>query len=131
MERAQPQRLRPPPRERFAEDVTTLDLVRVFDALDLETTPSTDGHRQITLFKRGPFTLMALSFETDATWPRHVTDGVVTLDLLRGHVDIFTTEGRHTLLDQGLSIIQPRIALSLHAPKASHLLMGVYLESSD
>ncbi|RVU42448.1 hypothetical protein EA187_16355 [Lujinxingia sediminis] len=131
MEHPHPQRLRPPPRERFADDFTTFDLVRTFEALDREESVSTDGHRQITLFKRGPFTLMALSFEADASWPRHLTDGVVTLELIRGHLDIFTSEGRHTLLDRGLSVIQPRVALSIHAPRPSHLLMGVYLEPED
>ncbi|RAL22405.1 hypothetical protein DL240_11190 [Lujinxingia litoralis] len=127
MERQQPQRLRPPPRERFAEDLTTLDLARVFDALDTEPHPSVDGHRQITLFKHGTFTLMALSFDAGATWPRHITDGVITLELLKGRLNIFSNEGRHTLLHPGMSIIQPQVALSMHAPEDAHVLMSVIL----
>ena len=122
----EPDRLRIPPRERFAEDVFSFDLTRVFDNLADEPHPGIDGHRQIAIYKGGSLTTLALLFETGGTLPRHQTAGVVTLQLLSGRLAIETGHGEETVIGpNGLMVIQPQVFFSIQAREPSRLLMTV------
>ena len=122
----EPDRLRTPPRERFAEDVFSFDLSRVFDNLAEESHSGIDGHRQIAIYKGGTLTTLAILFETGGSLPRHQTDGVVTLQLLSGRLAIETGQSDETVLGpQGLMVIQPQVFFSIHAREPSRLLMTV------
>ena len=127
MKRIEPERLRPPPRERFAPDTLAFDLELAFQRLAEESHEGVDGHRQITLFKGGSFTVVAFLFDADGTFPRHQADGIVTLHLLDGHLDVHTNTGRFALGEHGLLVLQPQVPFSVHADRESRMVMTVHL----
>lgn len=131
MNRSEPDRLRPAPRERFANDILHFDLDWAFDKLANEPHPSVDGHRQITLFKDGPFTVIALLFRQGGFLPRHNADGIVTLQLLDGRLDVHTDHGRYALGDRGFLVIQPTTHFAAYAPTQTRLIMTVHLINND
>lgn len=120
-------RLRTPPRERFAEDSLNFDLERAFEELANESHEAVNGHRQITLFKGGAFTVVAFQFEREGFLPRHHTDGIVMFHVLDGRLNIQTDSGRHALGEHGLLVLQPFVHFSLHASEPSRVVMTVHL----
>lgn len=127
MNHAEPDRLRPAPRERFVNNILHFDLDWAFERLADEPHSSVDGHRQITLFKDGPFTVIALLFREEGFLPRRQADGIVTLQLLDGRLDVHTDHTRYALGDRGLLVIQPTTYFAVHAPAQSRMIMTVHL----
>ena len=131
MTASEPDRMRTPPRERFTGDTKPFDLQRIFQQLADEPHGSVDGHRQITLFKRGTSTVIAFLFEADGYLPQHSADGVATIHVLEGRLEIETPEERHALEDGGLLVLRPGVLHSVEALKPSKMLLTVHLLGED
>ena len=129
MTASEPDRLRTPPKERFTGDTKPFDLDRIFQQLADEPHPSIDGHRQITLFKRGATTVLAILFEEEGRLPEHATKGVATIQVLQGRLEIETPDERHALADGGLLVLRPGVPHSVQALKPSRMLLTVHLVS--
>ncbi len=129
MNASEPSRLRTPPRERFTGDTKSFDLERIFERLATEEYPPIDGHHQITLFKSGTSTVMAFVFDTDGYLPQHQADGVVTLQVVDGRLEVDTPEERLAVGAGGLLVIRPGIPHEVHASEPSQMVMTVYLRN--
>lgn len=130
----QPQRLRPAPRERFAESQIFVDLDRHFEALATEEHDGVDGHRQITLYKGEGTTVVALLFERQGFFRPHQIDGLVTLQVLEGKIALQgpqEKESQKALLGPGsMLILESTQTFSLRAEEPSRMLFTVATQSS-
>lgn len=129
MSSSEPDRLRTPPRERFTGDTKIFDLDRVFDELANEEQEPIDGHHQITLFKSGASTVIAFLFADDGYLPEHQADGIVTIQVLQGRLDITTRDDHYAVGTDGLLVLRPGIAHEVHAREPSRMLLTVHLAS--
>ena len=105
----QAERLREPPRERFAGRSHRFSLDQALAELRAEDHPARHGHRQITLFHRAPVTQMLFSFDADGSLDKHSAPGLVTIHVLEGrlnvqadHVDNALSAGDVLILDPDL-----------------------------
>ena len=122
-------RLRPPPVERFAGTEHVFDLAMIAAQLRAEAHTATDGHRQMTILRQEPVTLVLFDFETGGTLVDHVADGLVTIHALTGRVEVKTPEGRHELAAGSLLVLSPGVRHDVFAPEASQLLLTVHLKA--
>lgn len=127
MSASNPDRLRTPPRERFTGDTKRFDLERVYEKLAEEAHGAVDGHRQITLFKRGATTVIAFLFEEGGYLPEHSADGVATLHVLEGRLHVETPDERHGLEDNGMLVLRPGVPHSVDAEEAAKMILTVHL----
>jgi quercetin dioxygenase-like cupin family protein len=123
------ERLREHPRDRFAPRERIIDLHEVFDQLAEEPHDAIDGHRQMTIDREGPLTLIAFHFEEEATLPKHVVDGAVEIQVLEGSISVNTEEGGFNLEAFQMLTLDPGVPHSLRANEASRVLVTVFLES--
>lgn len=122
-------RLREHPRERFAPSERIIDLHEVFDQLAEESHEPIDGHRQMTIDREGPLTLIAFHFEQDATLPNHVVDGAVEIQVLEGSMSVDTEERGFNLEAFQMLTLDPGVPHSLRANEESRVLVTVFLGS--
>lgn len=127
MTASDPDRLRTPPRERFTGDTKRFDLERIFQTLDEESHGGVAGHKQITLFKRGASTVIAFLFDEDGVLPEHATDGVATIHVLDGRLEVETPKERHALEGGGLLVLRPGVPHSVRAEQPSKMVLTVHL----
>ena len=84
-------RLRRAPVERFAGMEHVYDLAEIAAQLRAEPHPATDGHRQMTIAHHGSVALVLFDFEAHSQLVNHVADGLVTIHVLAGHVQVKTS----------------------------------------
>lgn len=119
-------RLRPHPEERFAEPVQLLDPGAAAARLRAEPHPAVEGHRQIALFRRGPMTVVLFTFEAGAMLREHQADGVVTMQLLGGRLEIAAGGEVFRPAPGQLVALAPGVPHSVHAEAASEMLLTVH-----
>lgn len=119
-------RLRPHPGDRFAEPVQHLDLGAAAARLRAEPHDAIGGHRQIALFRNGPVTLVLFTLEAGAQLKEHRTDGVVTIHLLGGKIDVGCAGGTHQLSPGQIVALAPGISHEVHAHAPSEMLLSVH-----
>lgn len=122
-----PNRLRQPPRQRFEGPARAFALDEVFQELAAEPFRDIDGHHQITLFKDGHTTLIAFLFAAQGYLPEHRTEGIVTIQVLAGHLQLATGDGDFELRGGGLLVLRPGLAHSVEAKAPSRMLLTVHL----
>jgi len=118
-------RLRPVARDRLAASVHCFDLGETVAGLRAEAHASVAGHRQVTLAKHGPLTLLLFAFERDGLLKEHQTSGEVVIHVLRGRLSI-DVDGTPNILGPGMLLtLTPGTRHAVHALEESEMLLSV------
>lgn len=124
------ERLRQHPRDRFVAPQHPYDLDEVATKLRQEFEAGQSGHRQETLYKRGPTTVALFLFGHLTRLPPHRTQGVVVIQVLDGHLQV-TAEGQvHDLHAGHLLVLAPGVEHDVVAREESRMLLTVHLDAS-
>ena len=124
----QPQRLRQHPDPRFAAPVHQFGLAAVAAKLKQEFNAGEAGRRQETLYKHGTTTVSLFVFGRLTRLPPHRAGGVVTIQVLDGHLQV-TAEGKaHDLHAGNLLILAPGIEHDVVALHETRMLLTVNLQ---
>ena len=115
---------RTPPRERFAGTEHVFDLHEIATALQTESVAVRDGHRQITIFKEHPLTLVVFDFEAGGRLADHRADAYVTIMALSGLLEVSTPRQSHRLSAGSLLVLDPLVTHDVHAPEPSRMLLA-------
>ena len=120
-------RLRPPPSERFAGPEHRIDLTAALESLRVEHHDSTERHRQITVFHKGPLRMVLFAFEAGAGLPSHRAPGFVVIHTLRGRITVKTLNDTHDLAAGQLVMLDPEVVHDVTAVESSDMLLTVSL----
>lgn len=120
-------RLRPPPSERFAGPEHQIDLSASLEALRGEHHESTERHRQITVFHKGPLRIVLFAFEAGAGLPAHRAPGFVVIHTLRGRITVKTMNASHELAPGQLVMLDPEVVHDVTAAEPSDMLLTITL----
>lgn len=123
------ERLRQHPTPRFAAPQHAYELDQVTAKLRQELDAGQAGHRQETLYKRGPTTVALFLFGHLTRLPPHRTKGVVTIHLLEGHLRITAEDQVHDLHAGHLLVLAPGVEHDVVAREASRMLLTVHLDA--
>ena len=129
-EQAQGERLRPHPEPRFAAAQHRFDLAAVAGRLRQECQAGEDGHRQETLYKRGPTTVALFVFGHLTCLSEHRTNGVVVIEVLRGHLQVTAEDQVHDLRVGHLLVLAPNVRNKTVAYEETEMLLTVHLEAA-
>ncbi len=125
-------RLREPPVVRFAASQQAFDLRAEVQALEAEHPPSSRGHRQKTLYKRGGATIALFRFARGGGLAPHKTAGTVTIHVIDGKMRIGTPGmipgGEHVLTAGQLVVLAPGVEHAVHALDESTMLLQLHLD---
>jgi quercetin dioxygenase-like cupin family protein len=122
-------RLRQHPTERFHPPQHQIELDEIASRLLAEPLPANRTHRQETLYRHGPITVALFIFNSGASLPQHVAEGVVTVQVLQGRLSM-TAEGQsHDLRAGSLLILAPGVKHDVRAQEPTRMLLTVCLES--
>ena len=95
-------------------------------ALRAESSPSANGHRQITLVHKGPVRLVLFAFDKGGRLPEHQAQGWVTIHVLRGKLTVQTPDEQHELGEGRILALAPDVPHDVEAHAESDMLLGVY-----
>lgn len=123
-------RLRTPPAERFAGEKHVFRLGDALTQLRAEDHPARNGHRQVTLFHRGPVTQVLFSFEADGRLEEHSAPGLVTIHALEGRLDVAAEGVDHEVPAGTILILDAGVPHDVRASERSAMLLTVHLEKS-
>lgn len=124
------ERLRRHPTERFAGPSRVLSLPEVLRGLRSEDHPARDGHRQVTVFRRGNATLVLFAFEAGGALRKHTAQGLVTLHVLEGRLGVDADGIEHELVAGSMLVLDPGVLHDVRARERSAMLLTVHLERS-
>lgn len=82
----------------------------------------------MTIARQGSVALVLFDFEADGRLVDHVADGLVTVQVLAGHVQVRTPEGDHELGAGTLLVLSPGVAHDLRASVPSQVLLTVHMQ---
>jgi quercetin dioxygenase-like cupin family protein len=122
---SQEDRLREHPKERLAAPFQRVDLAEAAKRLRAEAHPSTSGHRQVALVRRGPVSLILFSFESDGMLKEHQTEGEVTIHVLTGRLEITVGDEVMQLAAAELVSLAPGQPHSVRATEPGEMLLTV------
>ena len=120
-------RLRPPPSERFAGPEHHIDLTAALESLRVEHHDSTERHRQITVFHKGPLRMVLFAFDAGAGLPSHRAPGFVVIHTLRGRITVETLNDTHDLAAGQLVMLDPEVVHDVTAVESSDMLLTISL----
>lgn len=121
------ERLRTPPRERFAPPMEFFDLEAAAAELASEPSPAMQGHRQKMLYRHGGTSVSLFLFDAGAGLREHRTNGTVLIQALSGRLRV-EAEGRpHEVSAGRLLVMSPGVPHDVHALEASRMLLTVSL----
>lgn len=121
------ERLRRHPEQRFALPQHQFDLNAVATKLREEVQAGVAGHRQQTLYKHATTTVALFLFGHLTRLKPHHTKGIVTIHVLKGHLQV-TAEGQvHDLLASHLLTLAPGVEHDVVALQESEMLLTVHL----
>lgn len=120
-------RLRPPPSERFAGPEHHIDLAATLQSLRAEPHESTERHRQITVFHKGPLRMVLFAFEKGAGLPSHRAPGFVVIHALRGRLGIKTLNNSYELATGQVVTLDPEVVHDVTAIESSDMLLTIAL----
>lgn len=130
MEDQKPERLRQHPEPRFAAPQHLFNLDEVATRLDQELHAGEAGHRQETLYKRGPMSVSLFLFGHLTRLAPHRAKGVVTIQVVKGHLQV-TAEGHaHDLHVGNLLVLAPGVEHDVVAREESQMLLTVCLDAA-
>lgn len=124
------ERLRPHPTVRFAAPQHQYDLEEVASKLKQEINAGEAGHRQETLYKRGGVTVSLFVFEHLSHLPPHRAKGVVTIHVLKGHLQIIAEDQTHDLHSSNLLVLAPGVQHDVVARQETWMLLTVNLDGN-
>ena len=120
-------RLREHPVARFEGAQHVLDLNQLSQKLQAEAHEPTRGHRQEAIYHYGSVTMVLFAFEAGGEMPQHQTNGVVTIQVLEGVLNV-TAEGHsHDLQASQILVLQPNVPHSVRGVEAARMLLTVHL----
>jgi len=118
-------RLRPPPSERFAGPEHQIDLAAALQSLRDEHHESTERHRQITVFHKGPLRMVLFAFEAGAGLPSHRAPGFVVIHTLRGRLGVKTLNNNFELAAGQVVTLDPEVVHDVTAHESSEMLLTI------
>lgn len=119
-------RLRPHPESRLAGTTQVVDLEGAVRMLRAEAHPAVAGHRQITVFRNGPVTLVVFVFATAGYLNEHKANGVVTIQVLAGQLAVDVADQTHELGAGQLVALGPGVPHTVRALSPSEMLLTVH-----
>lgn len=131
MDRDKETRQRPHPGERFAALEHQLDLPQLAAQLRKEPLPAHRGHRQMTIYHHEPMAVVLFVFEQDGELKDHQANGVVTIHLIEGAVQVTTSAQTYDLSPASIIALAPGVRHSLLAKQPSVVLLTVCLEPTE
>jgi quercetin dioxygenase-like cupin family protein len=123
------ERLRQHPDERFAGQAHVFDLSRALNDLRAESHPARHGHRQVTIFHRGPVTKALFAFEPGGELADHAAKGLVTIHALEGRLKVQAADEAYNLNPGMMVVLSPNVRHSVRADEASAMLLTVHLQA--
>ena len=120
------ERLRQHPEDRLAAPVQVMDLAAAAAKLRAEPHAPVSGHRQIVLMRHGPVTVILLVFDAGGLLKEHQADGVLTIQVLSGRLQIVVDEEAHEMASGALMELAPGLPHSVLALAPSELLLTVH-----
>jgi quercetin dioxygenase-like cupin family protein len=121
-------RRRPHPAQRFASEVHRFDVHAAGEQLAKELDKDQHGHRQITLYKHGPATLVLFRLRAGGSISDHGAPGVVTIHVLEGRLTVSTDQESYPMGAGQLLVLAPGVRHDVTAEERSLMLLGVFLE---
>ncbi|HEU5358393.1 MAG TPA: cupin domain-containing protein [Gemmatimonadales bacterium] len=118
-------RLRPHPHDRLNEAIHRIDLAQAIRDLRNEPLTAVDGHRQITLVRDGPVSLILFAFEPGATLKEHRAPGVISIHVLSGRLQVAAGGTTHDLPAGTVLALGPGAPHGVHAVDRSDMLLTV------
>ena len=118
-------RLRPTPTERFAGTEHCIELASAVMALRSESHDGKDGHRQITIFRKGSLRLVLFAFEAGGRLAAHRAPGFVVIHVLRGTVRVRTASEAHQLTASRMLVLDPDVLHDMEAVEEADVLLTV------
>lgn len=131
MEQDKETRHRPRPAERFAAPEHLLDLHKIAEQLRKEPLPARHGHRQMTIYQHDLMTVVLFVFATGGQLNDHQANGVVTIHLLEGEVQVKTAAHTYELSAASMVALAPEVRHSVLAKQPSAMLLTVCLEPAE
>lgn len=125
------ERLRTRPSQRFLGSEHLFDLDAEAEKLLREPGGERNGHRQITLFRRGGMSLVLFVFEADGYLVDHQADGFVTVEVLSGEIRMMTADGEHAMPQGALLVLEPGVRHDVRAVSPSRMLLTVRLDPAE
>ncbi len=119
-------RLRPHPDQRLAAPVQFIDCTSVATSLRNEPHASVAGHRQTAVVRHGPVTMLVMAFEAGGQMKEHKADGVVTIHVLSGQLQVSVDAATHVLGVGQLLTLAPGVLHSLSANTPVDMLLTVH-----
>lgn len=120
-------RLREPPESRFAGPQHRFDLGATASELKQEVAAGEAGHRQEMLYKRGPTSVSLFVFGHLTRLAPHRAKGVVTIHVLKGHLQVTAEGNSHDLHASNLLVLAPGVEHDVVALQESQMLLTVNL----
>ena len=121
------ERLRPHPSERLSGPAVLLKLPEFAHALYAEPHPSKRGHRQVSLFHRGPLRLVLFALEAGGHLPEHRAPGYVIIHCLRGQIEVEAADSLERLGTNEALVLDPDVPHTVKAITESEMLLSVCL----
>lgn len=116
---------RPAPRERFAGPEHLFDLHEIASRLRTESGPVRDGHRQITIFRKGQLTLILFDFEAGGRLADHRAEAEVMIMAVTGRLEVSTADATHRLASGSVLVLDAGVRHDVRAPEPSQMLLAV------
>ncbi|MEZ6233439.1 MAG: hypothetical protein R3B68_04545 [Phycisphaerales bacterium] len=113
------------PQERFEGSAGLIHLDQVAgELLELADTAAS-GRASRTLYRYGPVTVAMFAFRTGGELPAHAADAVVTIQCLRGRVQVSAGDDLFDVAVHGLTRLAPRQVHAVRAESASVILVHI------
>ena len=94
-------------------------------ALRSEPHDGKDGHRQITIFRKGSLRLVLFAFEAGGRLRAHRAPGFVVIHTLRGTVRVRTASEAHRLTAGRTLVLDPDVLHEVEAAEEADVLLTV------
>ena len=120
-------RLRPHPHERLSSPAQQVDLGQAAALLRTEKHAAVSGHRQVTVLRDGPITVLLFLFEAGGTMKQHQAPGVVTIHVITGRLDVVLPDATHGVSTGQILSLAPGVPHSVTATEPSEMLLTVHL----
>lgn len=120
-------RLREHPVTRFEGAHHLLDLNQLSQKLQAEAHQPTRGHRQEAIYHYGSVTIVLFAFEAGGELPQHQSNGVVTIHVLEGVLNVELEAHNHELQASQILVLQPNVPHSVRAVAPARMLLTVHL----
>lgn len=128
MSNENPDRLRPHPQQRFASSQHRIDLDAAAAKLNQEAQAGEAGHRQEMLYRHGHTSVALFLFGRLTRLPLHRAGGVVTIHVLKGHLQVKAEGQVHDLHANNVLALAPDVKHDVVAQQESQMLLTMHLD---